>query len=48
MQHGESAFQIAVVRFLRSLGYQVFSVPNGRVSPGAARGKVGPTRRPTT
>ena len=38
MQHGESAFQIAVVRFLRSLGYQVFSVPNGtRLKPSQAR-----------
>lgn len=38
MQHGESAFQIAVVRFLRSLGYQVFSVPNGtRLKPTQAR-----------
>lgn len=38
MKHGESAFQIAVVRFLRSLGYQVFSVPNGtRLKPSQAR-----------
>ena len=38
MRHSESAFQIAVVRFLRSLGYQVFSVPNGtRLKPTQAR-----------
>ena len=38
MRHSESAFQIAVVRFLRGLGYQVFSVPNGtRLKPSQAR-----------
>lgn len=38
MRHGESRFQTCVVRFLRSLGYQVFSVPNGtRLKPTQAR-----------
>ena len=38
MRHSESAFQIAVVRFLHSLGYQVFSVPNGtHLKPSQAR-----------
>lgn len=38
MRHSESAFQIAVVRFLRGLGYQVFSVPNGtHLKPSQAR-----------
>lgn len=38
MQHGESRFQMAVVRFLRGLGYMVFSVPNGtRLKPTQAR-----------
>ena len=34
MLHGESRFQACVVRFLRGLGYMVFSVPNGtRLKP---------------